>query len=40
MCAYALNIMKIKNVVFGCKNEKFGGNGSILNVHQMPPNPY
>lgn len=33
MCAAALRIMRIGKVVFGCKNERFGGNGSILAVH-------
>jgi tRNA-specific adenosine deaminase 2 len=33
MCAAALRIMKIEKVVFGCGNERFGGNGSILSVH-------
>eukprot|EP00347_Sterkiella_histriomuscorum_P008178 403346083 len=35
MCAYALNLAGIKNVVFGCENDKFGGNGSILSLHQL-----
>ena len=25
----------IKGVVFGCENDKFGGNGSILSLHQF-----
>ena len=33
MCAYALNLSGIKHVVFGCENDKFGGNGSILSLH-------
>ena len=33
MCAYALNLAKVKRVVFGAKNDKFGGNGSILSLH-------
>ena len=36
MCAGALGLMKIRRVVFGCKNERFGGCGSILNVHEAP----
>ena len=32
MCAAALSIMKVGSVVFECKNERFRGNGSILNV--------
>jgi tRNA-specific adenosine deaminase 2 len=34
MCAYALNQVKIKAVYFGCENDKFGGNGSILSLHK------
>ncbi|GAX17891.1 tRNA-specific adenosine deaminase 2 [Fistulifera solaris] len=34
MCAAALARMKIGRVVFGCRNDKFGGCGSILHVHQ------
>ncbi|CAM9180675.1 unnamed protein product [Choristocarpus tenellus] len=33
MCAAALGEMKIRRVVFGCKNERFGGCGSVLSVH-------
>ena len=33
MCAAALRDMKIKTVVFGCSNDRFGGCGSILSVH-------
>ena len=35
MCAYALNIAGIGQVVFGCENDKFGGNGSILSLHRF-----
>ncbi len=35
MCAYALNIAGIRHVVFGCENDKFGGNGSILSLHRF-----
>jgi tRNA-specific adenosine deaminase 2 len=34
MCAAALALVKIKRVVFGCRNDKFGGCGSILHMHQ------
>ena len=34
MCAYALSLMKIYKVFYGCKNFKFGGNGSILKLNQ------
>ena len=33
MCAAALRLMNVKRVYFGCKNDRFGGNGSILSVH-------
>lgn len=34
MCAAALAQLKIGRVVFGCKNDKFGGCGSILSLHK------
>ena len=34
MCAHALAIINIRKVYFGCYNPRFGGNGSILNVHK------
>jgi tRNA-specific adenosine deaminase 2 len=33
MCAAALATVGIKRVVFGCKNNRFGGCGSLLNLH-------
>ena len=36
MCAYALSLVHISQVYFGCYNEKFGGNGSILSIHKDP----
>ena len=33
MCAAALRLLSIPKVVYGCPNERFGGCGSILNVH-------
>ena len=33
MCAAAIAKLKIRSVYFGCYNERFGGNGSILSVH-------
>lgn len=35
MCGYALNLAGVKRVVFGTKNDKFGGNGSILSLHNF-----
>lgn len=41
MCASALRQIGLKKVVFGCANERFGGNGTILKVHQDGPGqPY
>ena len=39
MCAGALAAMHIRSVTFGCKNDKFGGCGSILSVHQRATFP-
>jgi tRNA(Arg) A34 adenosine deaminase TadA len=33
MCAAALGKLGIRRVIFGCSNERFGGNGSILSIH-------
>ncbi|KAL8549721.1 hypothetical protein ACS0TY_008531 [Phlomoides rotata] len=33
MCAAALSIIGIKEVYYGCANEKFEGCGSILSLH-------
>lgn len=33
MCAAALRLLGIKKVFYGCGNERFGGCGSVLNVH-------
>lgn len=41
MCADALAKVKIGKVFFGCRNDKFGGCGSILSLHQdQPPKHY
>ncbi|KAM9840147.1 tRNA-specific adenosine deaminase 2 [Aulostomus maculatus] len=32
MCAAALRLLNIPVVVYGCRNERFGGCGSVLNV--------
>eukprot|EP00934_Nitzschia_sp_Nitz4_P009423 Nitzschia sp. Nitz4//scaffold161_size51353//32842//33717//NITZ4_006952-RA/size51353-processed-gene-0.75-mRNA-1//-1//CDS//3329537921//9413//frame0 len=34
MCAAALATVGIRRVVFGCKNDRFGGNGSLLCLHE------
>ncbi|KAL7537773.1 hypothetical protein ACHAXR_008060 [Thalassiosira sp. AJA248-18] len=33
MCAAALSMIGINRVFFGCKNDRFGGCGSLLNLH-------
>lgn len=33
MCGTALRMVGIKRVVFGCGNERFGGNGSVLGAN-------
>ncbi len=35
MCAYAIKLAGVKKVVYGCHNDKFGGNGSILSINTM-----
>ncbi|XP_020685603.1 tRNA-specific adenosine deaminase TAD2-like isoform X2 [Dendrobium catenatum] len=34
MCAAALSIIGIREVYYGCANDKFGGCGSILPLHE------
>lgn len=36
MCAYALRLVGLSTVVFGCRNDRFGGCGSVLNVSEQP----
>ena len=33
MCAHALRLVGLCSVVYGCNNERFGGCGSVLDVH-------
>jgi tRNA-specific adenosine deaminase 2 len=35
MCAFALKLAGVKSVVYGCDNDKFGGNGSVLSLHLL-----
>uniref|UniRef100_A0A7S0DRB5 CMP/dCMP-type deaminase domain-containing protein n=1 Tax=Amorphochlora amoebiformis TaxID=1561963 RepID=A0A7S0DRB5_9EUKA len=35
MCAAALRLVKIKRVVYGCANPRFGGTGSVLSLHDQ-----
>ncbi|EFI27640.1 tRNA specific adenosine deaminase [Coprinopsis cinerea okayama7 len=39
MCASALRQLGIKEVFYGCGNERFGGCGSVLGVNQELPHP-
>lgn len=34
MCAFALRLTGLCNVAFGCCNDRFGGCGSVLDVHE------
>ena len=34
MCARVLRHLRLKRVLFGCSNERFGGCGSVLNIHE------
>jgi tRNA-specific adenosine deaminase 2 len=33
MCAAALRQLGIRRVYFGCSNDRFGGNGTVLAIH-------
>ncbi|RKP11191.1 cytidine deaminase-like protein [Thamnocephalis sphaerospora] len=33
MCASALRQLRFRNVYFGCRNDRFGGCGSVLSIH-------
>ncbi|GAA0174643.1 deaminase [Lithospermum erythrorhizon] len=37
MCASALSYLGIREVYYGCSNDKFGGCGSILSLHMIRP---
>ncbi|XP_078435992.1 cytidine/deoxycytidylate deaminase family protein [Wolffia australiana] len=34
MCAAALSILGIGEIIYGCTNDKFGGCGSVLSMHE------
>ena len=34
MCASALRLVGVKNIVYGCPNPRFGGCGSVLDIHE------
>ncbi|KAF9128190.1 tRNA(adenine34) deaminase [Mortierella sp. 14UC] len=43
MCASALRQLGIGHVYFGAGNDRFGGNGSVFNIHtdtELPHSPY
>lgn len=35
MCAAALSLLGIRRVYYGCKNDRFGGCGSVMSVHSQ-----
>merc|ERR1711879_422509 len=37
MCAAALRLVRIRKGFFGCRNDKFGGLGSVLSLHAADP---
>lgn len=39
MCAHALRLVGLTSVLYGCKNERFGGCGSVLDVHEAEMDP-
>jgi len=39
MCAAALSILGMKEVYYGCANDKFGGCGSIFSLHSSGSEP-
>lgn len=39
MCAHALRLVGLTRVVFGCRNERFGGCGSVLGVGDVALDP-
>lgn len=40
MCAAALRQLGIRKVYFGCSNDRFGGNGTVLSLHSDPHTSY
>ncbi|TYI87606.1 hypothetical protein E1A91_D04G147600v1 [Gossypium mustelinum] len=40
MCAAVLSFLGVKEVYYGCANEKFGGCGSILSLHSSCSEPF
>jgi len=39
MCSSALRQLGIKDVYYGCANDRFGGCGSVLGVNEELPHP-
>jgi tRNA(Arg) A34 adenosine deaminase TadA len=37
MCAAALRIIGLTDIVYGCANDRFGGCASVLDVHNIAP---
>jgi tRNA-specific adenosine deaminase 2 len=40
MCAAALRIIGLTDVVYGCDNDRFGGCESVLHIHKVAPEAY
>ena len=40
MCASAISLVKVHKVVFGCKNDRFGGCGSVVHLHTQLEHRY
>eukprot|EP00039_Didymoeca_costata_P010648 m.144085 g.144085 ORF g.144085 m.144085 type:complete len:175 (+) comp14910_c0_seq9:71-595(+) len=36
MCSHSLRLIDINKVYFGCRNDRFGGCGSVLSLHEDP----
>ena len=34
MCCHAMRLVGIRKVYYACKNERFGGCGSVLSIHE------
>lgn len=37
MCAGALKLLNIGKVIYGCGNDRFGGNGNVASIHLSNP---
>jgi tRNA-specific adenosine deaminase 2 len=39
MCASALHSLHVASIMYGCKNDRFGGHTSVLNTALLYPKP-